>query len=149
MIEPPERAVQVAAGRIRHVTLEVTVENAAHLPRMDSLGKCDAFCRLQWTGAAVQTQHILKSYEPVWDETFAFRPFDICGAAPPPVPPFSISLSDYDSPTSHTEFGVVEIGEGLMGKVADPSPRPAHAPEGELGATMCKGLTRGVCGMCR
>jgi hypothetical protein len=121
MLEPPERTTQVAAGRIRHVTLEVTVESAVHLPKMDQLGTCDPFCTVQWTGASFQTRHIPKSYEPVWNETFAFRPFDICGAVPPPVPPFSISLSDYNSATSQELFGVVELGEGVMGQVTDPT----------------------------
>jgi Ca2+-dependent lipid-binding protein len=118
MLSPPEHTQPVAAGMIRRVTLEITVFDAAHLPKMDQLGKCDAFCTLQWAdGERFETKTIPKTYEPVWEESHHFKPFQINGAAPPQVPAFSISLVDYNSPTSQELFGAIVLQQDLMEQV--------------------------------
>jgi hypothetical protein len=56
-----------------HTTeLIVTVESARHLPKMDVMGTCDAFCEVEWQGQKYKTTVKKNSYSPEWNETFAF-----------------------------------------------------------------------------
>lgn len=124
MLSAPVSRQPVEAGMIRHVTLGITVFNAAHLPKMDSLGKCDAFCTLEWAdGERFETKHQMKTYEPVWEESYQFKPFTIVGASPPQIPPFSITLLDFNSATSQDLFGSIVFEQDLMEKVAAPRAR--------------------------
>jgi len=59
-------------GGVWERELEVTVVSGAHLPKMDVIGKCDAFCILQYAGHRRETSVQSNTYSPIWDEMFTF-----------------------------------------------------------------------------
>jgi Ca2+-dependent lipid-binding protein len=75
----PEKASKVPVFPALHETsathaaeLIVTIESARHLPKMDVMGTCDAFCEVEWQGQKYKTTVKKNSYSPDWNETFVF-----------------------------------------------------------------------------
>eukprot|EP00961_Rhodomonas_salina_P197185 2661359-Rhodomonas_salina.1 len=57
-----------AASRQPKVRVFITRITAAHLPKMDMFGKCDAFCELLVGGERVKTEVKKNTYSPTWEE---------------------------------------------------------------------------------
>ena len=60
--------------------LEVVVNFARHLPRMDTFGKCDAFVELCWREVQFKTSVQKNSFSPDFNETFLF-PYEFPAAS--------------------------------------------------------------------
>jgi Ca2+-dependent lipid-binding protein len=60
--------------------LEVVVNFARHLPRMDTFGKCDAFVELCWREFKFKTRVQKSSFSPDFNETFLF-PYEFPAAS--------------------------------------------------------------------
>jgi len=84
MLEPPTAMVPVGEGRQRHVTLELTIFNGAHMPKCDFVGTCDPFCRVAWKEQVFETQVVSRTYTPEWNEAFTFQPHTVRPAATTP-----------------------------------------------------------------
>jgi Ca2+-dependent lipid-binding protein len=52
--------------------LEIKVVNARNLPKMDTFGTCDPFCRLDFCGENRETKVIKNTYSPDWNEVFVY-----------------------------------------------------------------------------
>ncbi len=52
--------------------LEIKVVNARNLPKMDTFGTCDPFCRLDFCGENRETSVIKNTYSPDWNEAFVY-----------------------------------------------------------------------------
>jgi hypothetical protein len=62
---PPDDVLsQIPQGHLRHVNVEVTLISGQSMPKMDVLGKCDAFCKLSFDKQFFESEVIKKSYEP-------------------------------------------------------------------------------------
>ena len=57
--------------------VEVTIISARHLPKMDSMGTCDGYCKIAWQGQKHETKVKKCSYSPDWNETFTFSFDDV------------------------------------------------------------------------
>lgn len=60
--------------------MDVTVVNAAHLPKMDVWGSCDGLVQLSFEDESLalpnqveRTQCVKDSFNPTFDETFTFQ----------------------------------------------------------------------------
>jgi Ca2+-dependent lipid-binding protein len=60
--------------------LEVVVNFARHLPRMDTFGKCDAFVELRWREFQFKTSVQKSSFSPDFNQTFLF-PYEFPAAS--------------------------------------------------------------------
>ena len=58
--------------------LEITLESAENLPRLDLFGRCDPFCALFFCGEKRLTSVEKNTLTPSWGETFAFDVTDKC-----------------------------------------------------------------------
>jgi hypothetical protein len=85
--------------------VELTIKCARHLPKMDLMGTCDAFCEIEWQGKKQKTTVKKNSYSPDWDETFSFSFDDISGA----VSDLSVVVMDWDMLTKADLVGKVVI----------------------------------------
>ena len=96
-----------------HTTeLIVTVESARHLPKMDVMGTCDAFCEVEWQGQKFKTTIKKNSYSPDWNETFAFPVENISAG----VSCMSVVVMDWDMMSKNDLVGEVVIpGNTLQG----------------------------------
>jgi hypothetical protein len=89
-----------------HATeLIVTVESARHLPKMDVMGTCDAFCEVEWQGQKFKTTIKKNSYSPDWNETFAFPVENISAG----VSCLSVVVMDWDMMSKNDLVGEVVI----------------------------------------
>ena len=89
-----------------HTTeLIVTVESARHLPKMDVMGTCDAFCEVEWQGQKFKTTIKKNSYSPDWNETFAFPVENISAG----VSCMSVVVMDWDMMSKNDLVGEVVI----------------------------------------
>jgi hypothetical protein len=89
-----------------HATeLIVTVESARHLPKMDVMGTCDAFCEVEWQGQKFKTTIKKNSYSPDWNETFAFPVENISAG----VSCMSVVVMDWDMMSKNDLVGEVVI----------------------------------------
>jgi Ca2+-dependent lipid-binding protein len=52
--------------------LEIKVINACNLPKMDTFGTCDPFCRLDFCDENRETAVIKSTYSPEWNEAFVY-----------------------------------------------------------------------------
>ena len=96
-------------GIVRRV--ELTVASARHLPKMDLMGTCDAFCKIDWAGFHGRTDVVSNTYSPDWDETFAFAFEDVAAG----VSDLSVVVLDHNLMKSPKEVGRVMIpGETLQ-----------------------------------
>jgi hypothetical protein len=102
---PPEVA---QTGKAREV--ELTIKSARHLPKMDLMGTCDAFCEIEWQGEKHKTTVKKNSYSPDWDETFSFF-FDDISAS---VSELSVVVMDWDMLTKADLVGKVVIPAGTL-----------------------------------
>ena len=75
-INPP--GGEAAAGGGREV--EVTVVESHHLPKKDLMGKCDAFCIVDFAGQTWKTTVKQKAYEAEWNEAHVFSVPDASAA---------------------------------------------------------------------
>lgn len=116
-MQPPSAVVPVAEEMIRQVTLVVTVKNGAHMPKMDTIGKCDAYCALEWAQQTHETEPHLKTYMPEWNKTFPFKPCEV-RAVPAPVGEFALRVFDFDSVTDSELIGVAFVSAEDMAKVS-------------------------------
>lgn len=60
---PPEQQMRA---------LEVVVETGRHLPKMDTIGKCDGFCEIMWHDSVKTTRVEKNTYSPDWRDRFEF-----------------------------------------------------------------------------
>jgi len=96
-------------GSVRRV--ELTAVSARHLPKMDLMGTCDAFCKIDWAGFHGRTEVVSNTYSPDWDETFAFAFEDVAAG----VSDLSVVVLDHNLMKSPKEVGRVMIpGETLQ-----------------------------------
>ena len=52
--------------------LEIKVVNARNLPKMDTFGTCDPFCRLEFCGENHESVVIKNTYSPDWNQAFVY-----------------------------------------------------------------------------
>ena len=85
--------------------VELTVLSGRHLPKMDLMGTCDAFCEIEWQSQHAKTKVKKNSYSPDWEETFAFTFDDVSQG----VADLSVVVMDWDRLTNPDEVGRVVI----------------------------------------
>ena len=85
--------------------LMVTIESARHLPKMDVMGTCDAFCELEWQSQKYKTTVKKNSYSPDWNETFAFPVKNISAG----VSSLTVVVMDWDMMSKSDLVGEVVI----------------------------------------
>ncbi|KAJ1476106.1 hypothetical protein T484DRAFT_1908570, partial [Baffinella frigidus] len=111
-INPPGAAPgAAAAGGSREV--EVTVVESHHLPKKDLMGKCDAFCIVEFAGQTWKTSVKQKSYEAEWNEAHVFSVPD-ASAAPGEL---RVTVKDDDMVTGSDLVGEVVIGADVIGRL--------------------------------
>jgi chromosome segregation ATPase len=92
----PESPDKIAAKQkselVRARQVELTINFARHLPKVDLMGTCDAYCEIEWQGEKHKTTVKKNSYSPDWNETFAFS-FDDISAD---VSDLSVVVIDWD-----------------------------------------------------
>ena len=80
-------------------TLEIAVLHACNLPKMDTLGTCDPYCKLELGGCNYQTTIKHGTRDPVWNEFYTIPISEISG----PVI-LTIALFDWDNPRKFQNF---------------------------------------------
>jgi hypothetical protein len=61
-------------GCVVHRELEVIIISGEHMPKMDLIGSCDAYCSLHYAGQHYKTTVQSNTYSPNWaEESFAFN----------------------------------------------------------------------------
>ena len=76
----------------------VTIVSCNHLPKMDTFGKCDAFCRVEFGGAVWKTTVQDRSYDAAWNEAHVFPVTENSAA-----PELKIIVKDKDT-VSHSDL---------------------------------------------
>jgi Ca2+-dependent lipid-binding protein len=84
---PPPAKPETGARRIH-----VTVVSVNHLPKMDSFGSCDPFCRLEFCGQIHTTEVKKGSYDAEFHESFILDVQD----NPKTLTPLTITVLDWD-----------------------------------------------------
>ena len=118
-LAPPAAPEPVGEGRLRYVTLELTVTSGAHMPKADFTGKCDPFCELEWKEQVFRTTTRPKTYTPEWNETFAFHPHTVRGSPPgaqDALPPLRVRVFDEDEAEKEL-LGEAELPADLMAQL--------------------------------
>jgi chemotaxis protein histidine kinase CheA len=100
-----EKDAALAEMKVGARQVELTIKCARHLPKMDLMGTCDAFCEIEWQGEKQKTTVKKNSYSPDWDETFSFSFDDISGA----LSDLSVVVMDWDMLTKADLVGKVVI----------------------------------------
>lgn len=70
-IDPPGAAPGTPAPSGER-QVEVTVVESHHLPKKDLMGKCDAFCIVDFAGQTWKSTVKQKAYDAVWNESHTF-----------------------------------------------------------------------------
>ena len=105
--------------------LKVNVCSAMHLPKMDVIGTCDAFCEVRWQDQIFKSSVIKNSLNPTWEETFTF-PFtktDDLGA----LGDVTLVLMDWNMMSGNKEVGFATIGKEVLERVCDGETFPDDA----------------------
>lgn len=124
MLADPPKGIssQIPQGFVRHVTFEVTLQSGRSMPKMDVLGKCDAFCRLSFDKQFFESEVIKRSYEPNWNQKFKFSTIVRRSHSARDVPELYLELFDYDSATASDLIGVARVkGESMLNFCTAPS----------------------------
>jgi hypothetical protein len=101
--------------------LEVLVETGRHLPKMDTLGKCDGFCEIKWRDFVEVTQVKKNTYSPDWNERFEF---EFAGEV---TGDLVLTLKDWDRFSSPDLVGQVSIPPAQIEEMARRGGRVAQA----------------------
>mmetsp|Transcript_76680 Transcript_76680/g.206635 ORF Transcript_76680/g.206635 Transcript_76680/m.206635 type:complete len:836 (-) Transcript_76680:243-2750(-) len=109
-----EDAIVIDEGVVGPRRLEVTFVRARHLPKMDTLGTVDPYCKIKYGSIAHQTSTKMRNYNPDWNEAFTFEVDDV---SHPPKGPLQIEVMDYDTLSAHDLIGVIEISESRINNV--------------------------------
>ncbi|EKX32636.1 hypothetical protein GUITHDRAFT_58474, partial [Guillardia theta CCMP2712] len=84
--------------------LEVVVESARHLPKMDTMGTCDAYCVINYSGEERKSSVKKNTYSPDWGERLDF---EVEGGGE--VKEMTVDVWDYDMVGSNDKVGSVRI----------------------------------------
>jgi hypothetical protein len=84
-----------------------------HLPKMDALGSCDPFCRLEFCGQIHKTVVKKGTYDADYNESFQFEVSDAAGA----VGSLTMTVLDWDLGSPPDEIGQIVLPGELMGRV--------------------------------
>eukprot|EP00960_Hanusia_phi_P072541 767811-Hanusia_phi.AAC.2 len=61
---------EILAEQARTSSLSLTIVSVVNLPKVDTFGKCDAYCTLTWQGEMYKTNVIPNSYDAIWNKEF-------------------------------------------------------------------------------
>ena len=92
--------------------LEVLVETGRHLPKTDTLGKCDGFCEIKWRDFVGVTRVKKNTYSPDWNERFEF---EFVGEV---TGDLVLTLKDWDRFSSPDLVGQVSISPAQIEEMA-------------------------------
>jgi Ca2+-dependent lipid-binding protein len=95
------------------VRAQVDVVSIEHLPKKDTFGSCDSFCRLNWAGEKRETRVIKGAYSARFEECFFY---DVADAAAP-AERLVLTVLDWDLGSKPDEVGSVVIDSTLMQRV--------------------------------
>lgn len=104
--------------KLAPLELKVTVCSALHLPKTDMIGKCDAFCELEWLGQKFRTQVVKNSFTPTWQETFTFPLSQLDKHSG--VPDLKLVLKDWDRIADADVVGYCTISCNTLATALDP-----------------------------
>eukprot|EP00291_Cryptomonas_curvata_P008243 CAMPEP_0172191692 /NCGR_PEP_ID=MMETSP1050-20130122/23864_1 /TAXON_ID=233186 /ORGANISM="Cryptomonas curvata, Strain CCAP979/52" /LENGTH=303 /DNA_ID=CAMNT_0012866813 /DNA_START=110 /DNA_END=1018 /DNA_ORIENTATION=+ len=93
--------------------LEIKVVNARNLPKMDTFGTCDPFCRLEFCGENRETAVIKNTYSPDWNEAFVYD------LSQRDATSLTVELLDWDRLASPDFVGQLVFPEPEMEEMAD------------------------------
>jgi len=77
---------------------EISIVSGSHLPKSDLFGRCDAYCKVFYSGALLYTTKVCKNtYEPVWNATIpiAVQKMEVCRGLHLQVFDRDVSLFDH------------------------------------------------------
>ena len=94
--------------------LEVTVISVRNLPKMDTYGSCDPFCRLMFCGKQMQTTVKRNTYTAAFDETFVF---DLSNHPNPSA--LSIEVLDWDMLGPYCIIGKIVLPDTVISKIME------------------------------
>jgi len=105
----PPAAAEVSGPR----RLEVSVVSARHLPKMDSVGTCDAFVEIEFLEHHVQTRTRKQNLDPDFHDHFGFSLPNQCAE----VGPLQLSMKDWDRTNLPEDIGTVVLTGELMQRI--------------------------------
>lgn len=133
--EHPPAPGQVPSSPSVKKSLEVKVISVRNLPKMDQMGSCDPFCRVEFGGERYETKVVPNQYDADWNESFPF-------ALPDATPPTALVLTVLDSDGISIGSLVNMKREEVVGQILFPAPemaavasRPSHWQE-EISAVL-------------
>ncbi len=94
--------------------LQVTMVSSKHLPKMDTLGKVDAYCILFFEDIEMRTRTIKNTYEPEWNETLTWGVWNVeqgCKSD------FRCVVMDWDVGSNDDEVGSFTIPAFRMAEI--------------------------------
>ncbi len=113
---------QAAAAAVPRV-LGVTVVSAADLPKVDTMGRCDGYCVVNFGGQQQSTSPVKNCYDPVWGCEFLFH----CG---PDAGALTVQVWDWERIGNNRLVGThVVPAEEMAAKCSGPV---GWDPEGEV-----------------
>ena len=114
-VQLPNQVLDVPEDVASEGSLKINICSAAHLPQMDFMGACDAFCEVGWQGQVFKTSVVKNSLNPTWEETFTFpitKPDDFSALGD-----VILVLKDWNSLSAEQVVGIAKIGKEFLGQV--------------------------------